>query len=79
MLAEEPIRYHVHSFCRLSGYIASLLALLVITEGGGYMTRQVMKLMHKGIKELSWRGYTAYNQHTLAMARITQPRIESSR
>lgn len=70
MFAEELICHFIHSFCCFSGYIANLLALLVVTEGGGYMTRQVVKLMHKGIEKLSWRGYTAYHQNALAFARV---------
>ena len=76
MLAEELTCHFVYLFCRFSSYIACLLALLVVTESGGYMTRQVVKLMHKGIEELSRRGCTAYNQYALTFAGIAQPGIE---
>ena len=79
MLAEELACHRVHLFSSLSGYIASILALLIVAECGCYMRSEVVKLMHKAIKELSRRGRTAYHQHALTVARIAQPRIEAVR
>ncbi len=79
MLAEELARHGVHLFRCLSSYVASILAFLVVAECGCYVARQMMQLMHKAIEELSRRGRTAYHQHTLAVARIAQPRIEAVR
>lgn len=70
MFAEELACHGVHLFCRLSGYVASVLALLVVAERRRYMARQMVQLMHKAIEELSRRGRTAYHQHALAVARI---------
>ena len=55
MFAEKPVRYGVHLFCRLSGYVASVLTFLVVAKCGRYMARQMMQLMHKAIEELSRR------------------------
>ena len=77
MLTEELARHGVHFFSSLSGYIASILALLVVAECGRYMACQMVQFMHKAIEELSRRGRTAYHQNALAIARIAQPRIEA--
>lgn len=77
MLAEELACHGVHLFSSLSGYIASILALLVVAECGCYMRSEVVKLMYKAIEELSGRGRAAYHQHALAVARIAQPRVEA--
>ena len=79
MLAEELARHGVHLFRCLSSYVASILAFLVVAECGCYVARQMVQLVHKAIEELSRRGRTAYHQHTLAVARIAQPRIEAVR
>lgn len=79
MLTEELARHGVHFFSSLSGYIASILALLVVAECGRYMACQMVQFMHKAIEELSRRGCTAYHQHALSIARIAQPRIETVR
>lgn len=55
MFAEELACHRVHLFCRLSGYIASILALLVVAECGCYMRSEVVKLVHKAIEELRRR------------------------
>lgn len=79
MFTEELTCHGVHLFRCLSGYIASILALLVVAECGCYMASQMVQLMYKAIEELSWRGRTAYHQNALAIARIAQPRIEAVR
>ncbi len=79
MFAEKLACHRVHLFRCLSRYVASVLALLVVAECGCNMARQMVKLMHKAIEELRRRGRTAYHQHTLSIARIAQPRIETVR
>ena len=68
MLAEELACHGVHLFCRLSGYVASILAFLIVTESGCYMARQMVQLMYKAIEELRRRGRTAYHQNALCIA-----------
>lgn len=79
MLTEELTCHGVHLFRCLSSYVASILAFLAVAECGRYMARQVVQFVYKAIEELSWRGSTAYHQHTLAITRIAQPRIEAIR
>lgn len=79
MFAEEPACHGVHLFSCLSGYVASVLAFLVVAKCGRYMARQMVQLMYKAIEELSRRRCTAYHQHAFAVARIAQPCIEAVR
>ncbi len=68
MLAEVLARHGVHLFRCFSGYVASVLSLLIVAESGCYMARQMVQLMHKAIEELRRRGRTAYHQNALSIA-----------
>ncbi len=55
MFAEELACHGIHLFSSLSGYVASVLAFLIVAECRRYMARQMVQLVHKAIEELRRR------------------------
>ena len=55
MFAEELACHGIHLFSSLSGYVASVLAFLIVAECRRYMARQMVQLVYKAIEELRRR------------------------